>query len=166
MQQAAWISAPKTSTMRPSRPELSAHEAAAAMLGRRALSKKELTEKLAAKGFSSIDVEEAVSRMEEIRALDDIAYGCMLARHYYIRGWGPGRVKAELHKRGVPREYWEEAIASAGEFAPIAENVLSKKLGNAREPQEINKAAAFLARRGFSWEEINAAIRRLNEAEE
>ena len=141
---------------------LSALDSAAYSLGRRQMSVKELRDKLLSKGYEPEEIEQALERLEEIGALDDGVYGCMLARHYKLRGWGPGRIKEEMYKRGVPRMYWEEAIESAEGFSEGAYAALVKKLSGRRDPDSLRKAQAFLMRRGFDRDDIHDAVKRLD----
>ncbi len=137
---------------------------AAGMLGRRALSKKEVKDRLAKKGASEEDAEETVEWLEDIGAVDDAAYGRMLARYYGSRGYGSARVRQELQKRGVPRELWEVAFEELPESEGAIETIVEKKL-QGREPtvENIRKLSDMLLRRGFGWSEIRSVLRRYRE---
>ena len=52
-------------------------------------------------------------------------YAGVIVRHYGAMGYGPGRVKQELHRRGVPRELWDEALAQL----PPAADAVRKRCG-------------------------------------
>ena len=137
---------------------------AAGMLGRRALSKKEIKDRLAKKGTSEEDAEETVEWLENIGAVDDAAYARMLARYYGSRGYGYARVRQELQKRGVPRELWEEAFEELPESEAVIETIVEKKL-QGKEPtvENIKKLADMLLRRGFGWNEVQNVLRRYRE---
>jgi len=137
---------------------------AANMLSRRALSKKEVKDRLSKKGASETDAEETADWLENIGAVDDAAYGRMLGRYYGSRGYGPARVRQELHKRGVPRELWDEALAELGESEETIARLAEKKL-QGKEPTEenIRKVCDMLLRRGFSWGEVRGVLRRYKE---
>ena len=96
-------------------------ESAAGMIGRRALSKKELQDRLVKKGADQEDAQEAANWLEEIGAVDDASYAGVIARHYGGRGYGAGRVKEELRRRGVDRSLWADALAEL----PEAEEAMS-----------------------------------------
>ncbi len=137
---------------------------AANMLGRRALSKKEVKDRLSKKGASETDASEAVEWLEEIGAVDDAAYGRMVARYYAGRGYGYARVRQELQRRGVPRELWEEALGELGESESVIESLVEKKLhGRAPTDDDIRKLSDMLLRRGFSWGEVRCVLRRYRE---
>ena len=71
---------------------------AAAIIGSRALSKKELTKRLVKKGSGQEDAQAAADWLEDIGAVDDGAYAASLVRHYGGRGYGPARVREELRR--------------------------------------------------------------------
>ena len=86
----------------------------------------------------------------------------MVARHYAARGYGPGRVRQELQRRGIPREHWEEALE---ELPPPEEAItayLEKKCRvSPPDDRERKRLADGLLRRGFSWEDVRPALERL-----
>lgn len=134
-------------------------ETAAVMIGRRALSKKELRDRLVKKGADREDADEAADWLEEIGAVDDGNYAGVIARHYASRGYGPGRVKEELRRRGVDRELWEEALAQLPESSEaIAAYLEKRRCGDLRDPKERKRVTDALVRRGFSWGEIRAVL--------
>ena len=86
----------------------------------------------------------------------------MIARHYAAAGYGPGRVRTELARRGVPKDLWEEALDQLGEQTDTIDRLLAARL-RGRDPsnrKERDKAAAALFRKGYSWDDIRAAMRR------
>ncbi len=72
---------------------------AAAMLGRRALSRRDLVQKLTEKGSLPEDAMRAADRMEELGVLDDEAYAAAVVRQYSARGWGEKKLRDELFRR-------------------------------------------------------------------
>lgn len=137
---------------------------AANMVSARPLSRKELSRKLCDKGASSEDAEGAADWLEEIGALDDAAYAAMLVRHYSAMGYGEGKLREELYRRGVPRELWGGAIAEAPEAQSILTKVIAQKTkGKALDEKNRRKLCDLLLRRGFLWRDVKAAMNRLGE---
>ena len=70
------------------------------------------------------------------------------------------RIRQELHRRGVSRE---DADAALEDFSPDPDTLralLDKKLkGDASDPKAVQRAVAFLQRRGFSWGDIRQALK-------
>ena len=84
--------------------------AAADLVGRRAMSRRDLERKLREKGASEAEAHYAAEWMEAIGAINDADYAAALVRHCGEKGYGPARVREKLHEKGVPRELWEEAL--------------------------------------------------------
>lgn len=145
----------------------SAKAAAANIIGSRALSKKELTERLVKKGNDASDAQAAVDWLEDIGAVNDAEYAAALVRHYGGRGYGPARVREELRRRGVDRALWEEAMAEMPEATEILDRLIQKKCrGELSDPKEKKRVSDALLRRGFSWGEVRAAMGRYAEMTE
>ena len=137
---------------------------AAQLASGRMMSRRELADKLNRKGVAPDAAEEAVEWLTSLGAVDDAAYAGVIARHYAASGYGPGRVRQELQKRGVPRELWDDALAQLPDNADAIDRFLRKKLGG-RTPDRatLKKLSDALLRRGFSWSDIRPALNRLGE---
>ena len=137
---------------------------AAQLASGRMMSRKELADKLNRKGIAPDTAEEAVEWLTSLGAVDDAAYAGVIARHYAASGYGPGRVRQELQKRGVPRERWDDALSQLPDSADAIDRFLKKKLGG-RTPDRaaLKKLSDALLRRGFSWSDIRPALNRLGE---
>ncbi len=111
--------------------------------------------------------EGVADRLTELGLLNDEEYGRMVVRHYAAKGYGPRKLRDELYRRGVPREYWEEALE---EREPDGDQVLAlvrQKLREAEPTREnLKKVSDYLARRGYGWDEISSALDRLREESE
>ena len=138
--------------------------AAARLASGRMMSRKELAERLGRKGIAPDTVVEAVDWLESLGAVDDAAYAGAVARHYAAGGYGPGRVRQELQKRGIPRELWDSALAQLPDSAAAIEKFLQSKLkGRTPDRTTLKKLSDALLRRGFSWNDIRPALNRLGE---
>jgi len=108
--------------------------------------------------------ESVADRLEELGLLNDESYAVQVAKHYAAKGYGPHKVKDELFRRGVPREYWDTALENLDDPAPFLDSFLEKKLGGkGSDRAELKRAADALARRGFFWEDVSAALARRGE---
>ena len=83
---------------------------AADLVGRRAMSRRDLEKKLQEKGASETEARYAGEWLEAIGALDDGAYAAALVRHCGDMGYGPRRAREKLREKGVPQELWDEAL--------------------------------------------------------
>ena len=110
--------------------------------------------------------EGVADRLTDLGLLNDGEYARMVARHYAAKGYGPRKLRDELYRRGVPREFWEDALE---EREPDGDQVLKlarQKLRGAEPTREnLKKVSDYLARRGYGWDEISGALDRLREEE-
>ena len=110
--------------------------------------------------------EKAADRLEELGLLNDGEYARTVVRHYSAKGYGVRKLRDELYRRGVPRELWEDALAELEPDTSGIDRLLAQKLRGAEPTREnIKRASDYLARRGFGWEEISAAIERYRDGE-
>lgn len=126
-------------------------------------SEKELRRKLREKGVSEADIETVCALCIDYGFLNDSEYAGSIVRHYTAMGYGAGRVRQELYRRGVPEELWDEAMQQLPESGGTIDRLLARRLSgrDITDRKELDRAANTLYRRGFSWEEIRAAIGRL-----
>ena len=132
--------------------------AAMAALARRALTRAEVSKRLAAAGFSEAITETVLARLEELALVDDRALAERVARQRFEAGRaGRFRVRSELRRRGVPDDILDDVLACAlpedGELGSARAELerflrVREKRGEARERA---RAAAFrhLVARGF-----------------
>lgn len=138
--------------------------AAADLIGKRAMSRRDLERKLQEKGASGAEARYAAEWLEAIGALNDAEYAAALARHYSRLGYGPARVREKLYEKGVPRELWEDALGELPEDGGQVDAFLRNKLrGRTPDEKEKRRLTNALLRRGFPWGEVRAAWRRLGE---
>ena len=134
---------------------------AARMIGARPLSKGELIQRLIKKGIPSDCAQAAAHWLEDIGAIDDQAYAGMLARHYAAKGYGVRKIQDEFFKRRVPRDCWGQALEQLEAPDETIDRLIEKKLrGKEVDRKELNRVSAFLARRGFSWNDIREGLAR------
>lgn len=134
----------------------------ARLTGSRMLSKKQVVEHLTRRGGDREAAEDTALWLEDLGAVDEAAYGLAIVRHYGAAGYGAGRVRQELSRRGVPRELWEELLLQLPPAEEAVECfVQSKCKGKQPDKERLRKLSAALQRRGFSWQEIEPVFRRL-----
>ena len=130
------------------------------LLSYRPMSAKELRDKLTEKGEEPAAAEAAVVWLCEHSFLDDARYAGMVVRHYAGKGYGAGRIRQELQRRGVPRDFWDEALTELPESDDKLDRFIASRLKDPSDRAQVQKVSAALYRRGFSWEEIRAALAR------
>ena len=139
----------------------------------RPMSRKELTEKLTARRPRGRDgrerpplatqsqAEEVADWLEDLGYLNDGEYAKTVARHYSAKGYGDRKLKDEFFRRGIPRQYWEEALLEAQEPEEGIDAFLQRRFrGQTPDQQELKRASDALARRGYNWSEIREGLNR------
>ena len=106
--------------------------------------------------------QEIADWLEDLGYLDDAAYAREVAELYTRKGYGKRKIRDEFYRRGVPRELWDQALEDLEDPAEQLDAFLSKKLAGVEHPdrKELQRASAALARRGYQWTDISAALRR------
>lgn len=132
------------------------------LLTARSMSRHELLKKLSEKECPPAEAQAIAHRLSELGYLDDGQYAKTLAAHYAAKGYGPYKIKDELYRRGIPKELWDAALEQIPDPADGLDALLAKRLRGTENPdrKELKKAGDALARRGYSWREISAALRR------
>ena len=130
---------------------------AADLVGKRAMSRKDLERKLQDKGASETEARYAAEWLEAIGAIDDADYAELLARHYGNLGYGPAYVRQKLYEKGIPRDLWDEAMDALPEPAEHIGRFLESKLhGRLPDEKEKKRLTDALMRRGFSWNDVKS----------
>ena len=142
-------------------------------ISHRPMSRKELIDKLTAKPPRKRDgtereplatpeeATEVADWLEGLGYLNDAEYAKTLARHYSAKGYGDRKVQDELFRRGIPRQYWPEAMEEAQEPREGIDAFLEKRFrGRAPDAKDLKRAADALARRGYNWGEIREGLNR------
>lgn len=132
---------------------------AAALIGRRAMSRSDLEKKLRDKGASADEARYACEWLESIGALNDADYAALLVRHCARMGYGPARWRDELRRHGVDHALWDEAMEAAPSPGEVAEAYLRDRFKDTEpDEKERRRASDALSRRGFAWGDVKAAL--------
>lgn len=139
----------------------------------RPMSRKELIDKLTARRPKGKDgrerppfatpeqAAEVADWLEDLGYLNDAEYAKTVARHYSAKGYGDRKVKDELFRRGISRQYWGEALEEAQPPEDGVDAFLQKRFrGQIPDQKELKRASGALARRGYNWSEIREGLNR------
>jgi regulatory protein len=140
------------------------HTAALRMLGRRALSQREVAERLQRKGFGAGAVRAEVARLAAAGLLDDAALAAAVTRAQLAEGRGRRALALRLKRRGVARETAGEVLAGIAEEDEV--EALAAALARAarkypdfrRLPLQRRKVVRYLLARGFGAAAISRAL--------
>lgn len=125
------------------------------------VSEKDLQKRLVQKGEDKQDAEEAVGWLKELHLLDDRETARQLVTSAVSKGYGRARIKNILYEKGIPQEYWADALDTVPEMDDAIDRFLARRWqGTAPDEKEIKKAVDALIRRGHSWKDIQSGLRR------
>ena len=88
---------------------------AVALLARRACSRREIADKLAAHGCCDEVIELVLFKLDKEHLLDDRDFSEQWVRYRTGGSYGPARIYRELRMKGVDEEIAREAVSSMGE---------------------------------------------------
>jgi regulatory protein len=136
------------------------------MLGRRELSEKQVRERLARKAYEPDEIDEAVVRLREERAINDQRVAEAIARmETGIRKRGKVRVRMQLERAGIPKETAKQAIDSVFEGIDdeaLIEASLRKRLrgrDTIADDREFQRLFRYLVGQGFESDRVMQALR-------
>ena len=142
-------------------------------LGRRALSRGELVERIRRRGHGDEVARRVVDDLGSRGLVDDLAYARAVIRSERARKpAGPALLRAKLMHKRVDRQTIDAAIAEADDGydqVEAARQLIERRLRTtamrrADPPTRQRRLWALLARRGFSVDIIRAAIKAMAES--
>jgi regulatory protein len=137
------------------------------ILSRREHSRTELRNKLVLKKYCIEQIESLLDILVREELQSDERFAESYIRFRSKRGFGLRRLLQELETRGVSISIVNQAVLLSGvDFFQVAETACRKKFSRkATTLIEKSKQVRFMEYRGFYMEEINHAIRILNDDE-
>ena len=127
------------------------------------ISKRELEHRLTQKGEDEKDAKAAVQWLSDLELLDDAKTAEQLVRSAVNKGYGKARIKQILFEKRIPQEYWEDALQQIPEMDDAVDHFLNQRLkGRDPDDKELKRTIDALLRRGHSWQDIRAGLRRYN----
>ena len=145
----------------PALDEPACKRAALELLARREHSRRELTRKLAARGFPDEVLSPALDELEQSGALADARFTDSFVRSRIAKGQGPQRIRAELAQRGIADAAADNGLRAADvDWLVRIRAVRAKRFGAQlpRDYAERARQARFLQYRGFDSAQIRAAL--------
>ena len=136
------------------------------MLGRRELSEKQVRQRLARKEYEPDEIEEAVARLREERAINDQRVAEAIARmETGIRKRGKVRVRMQLERAGIAKDTAKAAIEDVFgsiDDAALLESSLNKRLRGREtiaDDREFQRLFRYLIGQGFESDRVMQALR-------
>lgn len=141
-------------------------------LARGPRSRIEVERRLREKNYPDPIVRRVIETLEEYRYLDDRAFAQQWARDRITRRqWGPSRLRIELQRRGIAREWIEDCLRELlkeGGEEEMAMAVMTRRLKGAglHDPRDRRRWFSYLLRKGYSVEVIQAVFRKIERESE
>lgn len=142
--------------------ELTAYQQALGLLVRREHSQRELKRKLKDRGKESEEIATALEKLSRQDFQNDERFAFALAQSRQSAGYGPNRIRAEMHQHGLGAELAERAICGLGcDWLESAKELVSRRFLRKiqSDPMQARKSVDFLLRRGFDMKTAYAASR-------
>jgi regulatory protein len=141
--------------------ERTVRSAALALLAGRDFGRRELAERLTRKGYSEALVETVLADLVADKSLSEERFVGQFVTQHASRGRGPMRIRSQLRERGVEPTAIDQALVEAdANWVESARAARRRRFGSAppADYRERAKQARFLQYRGFSSEQIRAAL--------
>lgn len=135
-------------------------QAAAAVLNYKNRSSRMLYDKLLEKGIDAEDAEHAIERLRDFGYLNDSEYAQSVLRSGISKGWGRERIKRKMQEYKLTEDVIEQALEGYVADEDKLDSFILARAGDLSDPKERKRISDKLCRRGYSWEEIGAALRR------
>jgi regulatory protein len=131
------------------------------MLARRELSESQIRQRLARKGHSESDIDEAVERLRGERAIDDARVAEAIARtETSIRRRGKLRVRMQIQRAGIDQDLAKRAVDdvfSGIDDEELIEAALRKRLRHREtiaDDREFQRLYRYLIGQGFESDRV------------
>jgi regulatory protein len=136
------------------------------MLGRRELSEQQVRQRLARKEYAADEIDEAVARLRQERAINDQRVAEAIARtETGIRKRGKVRVRMQIERAGIAKDTAKAAIDEVfGDIddAALLESSLNKRLRGREtiaDDREFQRLFRYLISQGFESDRVMQALR-------
>jgi regulatory protein len=148
----------------------SAYDYSLDLLGARPYTVRNLSRKLAEKGFPPDEREAAVARLTASGLLDDRKFAFEFARQKIVGGGAATRrVRQSLMMKGIPSQVVDEAIAALLADEPVDHDAAIEKLAARKlrsltgldEAVQRRRLFGYLSRRGYEIDDVKRVIRRI-----
>jgi len=143
-----------------------AYVAGLTLLARRELAEAQLRQRLARRKFEADDIDAAVARLREERAIDDRRTALACARtELRVKHRGRARVVRQIESLGIARDLAREAVAEVfGEIdeRELLEQALDRRLRHGMkltDPAVFRRLHRYLLGQGFDSERVITLLR-------
>lgn len=137
------------------------HARALQYLARRPRSEGEIRQHLQKHKVTEADIEQEIERLRQSGLVDDQAFARLwVENRAAFRPRSQRALRAELKRKGVSADVTKAALAAADDAASAEQLALRRasRLAGLPRPEFRRKLGDFLARRGFDYDTVKAAV--------
>lgn len=127
------------------------------LLSRRPRTEKELRLALKKRGVESDEIDEIIEKLESWKYINDFSYAEEFIKIKMKKLYGPGYIRSELLKRGIPDSVIRESLEQFYDEDFVMELAVErarKMLGDSYDEKARRKVWNYFARRGLPASEI------------
>lgn len=138
------------------------------LLARREHSTAELRRKLTDKTFDSSDIETLLARLTQENLLSDERFTESFIQSRSNKGFGPLHIQGQLRERGIAATLIADSVKiNAAHWRTAAKDARRKRFGRdpASDYRQRAQQGRFLQQRGFTMEQISAALKGIDDDE-
>lgn len=135
-------------------------------LSRAPHTKHDLGIKLKNKGYDEQIIDLALDELEQMGLIDDMEYATLYMEMAKEKCYGPSKIRYELSHHGVSNDIITEVMEQEGgtDLEQLKELLLTKYRGcDFADIKVKQRAIRYLASRGFNFDIINEAIRKIGD---
>jgi regulatory protein len=143
-----------------------AYVAGLALLARRELSQAQLQQRLTRRKFDAADIDAAIARLRDERALDDRRTAVACARtELRVKHHGRARVVRRVEALGISRELAQEAVAEVFDDQDedeLLRDAVERRLRHGidlRDPAVFRRMHRYCVNRGFEPDRVTTILR-------
>lgn len=159
--------APSRWASRKASPTTSAYVDALKLLARRELSEHQVRERLARKGHAAGEIDEAVARLRDERAIDDERVAEAIARtETSVKRRGKLRVRMQIERAGIAKgvalRAVDEVFGGVDDEALLQASLAKRLRGRERiaDDREFRRLYRYLIGQGFDADRVMRALER------
>jgi regulatory protein len=152
---------------------MNAYQYSLRLLAQRDYSQKKLTKKLLEKSFEAEEINQAISKLVENNYLREEEYKRAKTRYYLKKGYSPQLTQKKLSQEleistdEIHEIAHEASISSADKMQELIQKKIKinnlQSLDYESKTKLILKAKRFLYSKGYSFEQINSAMRQFEQ---
>lgn len=125
---------------------------------------KQMRDYLKKKGYDESTISNVIDKLKEYNYINDRTFAESYVSTYKTK-YGKNMLKTKLMEKGVAKSIIDEVLENYETNEVVIDKLLAKKVGKNQLTHEfVTKCIRFLSSRGFSFDEINSAIKRYKES--